>query len=130
MNKFKVGDRVKRVNRSGVLKVGEVYTVEYATNAGSLRVQGYEAYFDMDCFELASDNEAVRKDITDAVETLATYNVWRSFYGSIGGKDLCSYPINVFLDKHYPIKTPQQLEIESIRKEQEKLVARLKELEK
>lgn len=130
MNKFKVGDKVRRVDPSGTLKVGEVYTVEYAADCGLLRVQGYESNFDMDCFELANDNETIRKQITDAVETLVTYKVWRNMHGYFGkDKDHKGFPLNVFLDKHYPTKTPQQLEIESIRKEQEKLAARLKGLE-
>lgn len=130
MSKFKVGDRVKRVARSDVLKVGQVYTVESFSHSGMLRIGGYTADFDADCFELVKDNETVRKEITDAVNMLEHFKIWRNMHGYIGeGKSHQGYPLNVFLDKFYPIKTPQQLEIESIRKEQEKLAARLKELE-
>lgn len=130
MNKFKVGDRVKRVDPSETLKVGEVYTVEFVADCGIVKVSGYSQIFDVSCFELVSDNETIRKQITDAINTLAFYDIWRNKDGHVNHSS--SYKrvqLEDFLDEYYPLKTPQQLEIESIRKEQEKLAARLKELE-
>ena len=121
MSKFKVGDKVKRTAPSEILEVGGVYTVEYVAGA-TIKVCGYGTGFAADCFELVIGNETIRKQITDAVNMLEHFKIWRNMHGYIGeGKSHQGYPLNVFLDKFYPIKTPQQLEIESIRKEQEKL---------
>lgn len=131
MSKFRVGDRVKRVKASHLLKVGEIYTVEYVGDTGNIKVNGYTSYYDKDCFELVNDNETIRKQITDAVNTLAFYDIWRNKDGYVNhSSKILGDTLTEFLDKYYPTKTPQQLEIESIRKEQEKLAARLKELEK
>lgn len=130
MSKFKVGDKVKRIDKSDFLTVGEVYTVTEVGNSGFMRVSGYATGFNDRCFELVIDNETIRKEITDAVRVLSRYNVWRDQYGIIGeAKNPRGSQLDAFLDAHYPLKTPQQLEIEAIRKEQEKLAERLKQLE-
>lgn len=129
MSKFKVGDKVKRTAPSEILEVGGVYTVEYVAGA-TIKVCGYGTGFAADCFELVIGNETIRKQITDAVNMLAFYDIWRNKDGYVSHAGSCiGVQLGDFLDKHYPLKTPQQLEIEAIRKEQEKLAERLKQLE-
>lgn len=135
MNKFKVGDKVRRLNYSSTLTIGEIYIVEHIIDEDHIRVEGSESGYMSYYFELVSDNEIIRKEITDAVDILEKYEVDVVTYAGVEGRTQVSRQrggtttLQQFLDEHYSLKTSQQLEIESIRKEQEKLAARLKDLE-
>lgn len=55
MPQFRVGDRVKRINRpwQGIL-VGQIYTVSVVSHNGNIKVEEIDTigYGDRDCFEL------------------------------------------------------------------------------
>lgn len=52
---FKVGDKVRRITNSKLLKVGGIYKIRDIL-AGHIRVEGCDTHFDPDYFELVEDN--------------------------------------------------------------------------
>ena len=82
MNKFAVGDKVRRVKYAGVLEIGEVYTVSNVSIKGFVGVEeftsedGDKTPFDVANFELVASSETSDKSESSETSESDIVKVW------------------------------------------------------
>lgn len=131
---YKVGDKVKCVKGQDYnLKEGEIYTIEDISAPGFLQLEGQRNNsYTPSRFEpvFPSPKHKHYREIT-----AYAYGAEIQYYSSLKGRWVTIEHPGWSKDDIYRIKpptpliTPQQQEIESVRKEMEGLAKRLKELE-